>query len=70
MKSVKSIQKKIKAISNILEEALWQRRNLHQLKNNELYSKEYEQWGKVIDEANAKLWELNGELEIAVLCEK
>jgi hypothetical protein len=55
---------KIKKIERIRLNALQQRRELHQRRNDPFFAKEYSDLGAVIDQANAAIYDLDVILEI------
>lgn len=63
---MKTLQK-IKKIKRIREHAIAMRRDLHGRKDQPLFAKEFEGYGKVIEEANKAIFELEELLEIEKL---
>tara|TARA_R110000868_G_scaffold281159_1_gene541519 strand:- start:894 stop:1085 length:192 start_codon:yes stop_codon:yes gene_type:complete len=57
-------QLKIEKLERIRNYALQSKRELHNRRYDSLYSEEYNKLGKVIDQANAAIFELDVKLEI------
>jgi len=65
--TLKKIKTLLERNENILARAIQVKRELHGRKDNPLFAEEYAAWGKLIDAANAKKFELEAAYECEMI---